>query len=104
MMASKSHVFLSWHNIEFTVPLIKNSNSNIDGSRTRVFLDIDDPRVTLLTQHNNSMRVSDSSIGISSPGRESDKSANLFNLVNNSSLASENTLGRKNPTGNDMYS
>jgi hypothetical protein len=62
LMASKRHVFLSWHDINFTVPIIKGASGTVDGRNTRMFLDIDDPRVSILTSHNNSLRVTGASV------------------------------------------
>ena len=88
LRASKNHVFLSWHNIEFTVPVKKGSNQNQDGRNTRMLLDIDDPRVSLLTSHNNSLRVTGASVfdNITSPGSRSIDGK--FNPVNTSNIVS----------------
>jgi hypothetical protein len=86
-MASKRHVFLSWHDINFTVPIIKGASGTVDGRNTRMLLDIDDPRVSILTSHNNSLRVTGASVFdniTQSPGagRLSTDGGSKFNLVN----------------------
>lgn len=73
-MASKRHVFLSWHDINFTVPITKGAATDVNGRSSRMLLDIDDPRVSILTSHNNSLRVTGASVFdniTSSPGRQS---------------------------------
>jgi hypothetical protein len=109
-MASKRHVFLSWHDVNFTVPVIKGGSGTVDGRNTRMFLDIDDPRVSILTSHNNSLRVTGASVFdniTQSPGagiRSTDGSK--FNMVNNSANISDNSGSRKtigNPA-DDVYS
>ena len=53
LMASKRHVFLSWHDVNFTVPVIKGAQGGgVNGRNHRLLLDIDDPRVSMLTSHN----------------------------------------------------
>lgn len=103
-MASKRHVFLSWHDIQFTVPVVKGGKNEVDGRNTRLLLDIDDPRVSLLTSHNNSLRVTGASVfdNLSlSPG-----SKGKFDPVNSSALVSDNSgsKGSRKIAADDVYS
>lgn len=105
MAASKRHVFLSWHDINFTVPIIKGAATDVNGRSNRMLLDIDDPRVSILTAHNNSLRVTGASVfdQISSPGAgRSSVDGSKFNLVNNS--ASDFSGSYKGPKMDDVYS
>ena len=84
-MASKEHVFLSWHDIQFSVPVIKDGGGQgVNNRNVKSLIDIDDPRVTLLTSHNNSSRNTGGSVfdGLSSTGRNSEGKFNPVNASN----------------------
>ena len=70
-VASNKSVFISWHDINFTVPVISQGNNTIKGGDQQLFMDPDDPRVTLLYSHNKEIRASNDGSSIKSgPGKD----------------------------------
>jgi len=110
-MASKRHVFLSWHDVNFTVPVIKGAQGGgVNGRNHRLLLDIDDPRVSMLTSHNNSLRVTGASVFdniTQSPGAtrlSTDGSKFKMNASGNISDNSRSLKSQGNPPADDVYS
>jgi len=60
-VASNRSVFISWHNISFTVPIITQKNNTVAGGGQQLFMDPDDPRVTLLYAHHANRTSNDGS-------------------------------------------
>jgi hypothetical protein len=55
-VASKTSTFISWHDINFTVPVLNMKSDTINGGAAYTFVDPDDPRMTTLLKHNTSIR------------------------------------------------
>jgi len=71
--ADKETVFLTWHNVCFTVPTSKQDQQNAAGS-TSNYIDIDDPRVQLITDHNKDININNTHSTISNVSKITNQS------------------------------
>ena len=53
LQATQETVFLTWHNVCFTVPMLKQDYHIANNSSLTNYIDIDDPRVQLIGEHND---------------------------------------------------
>jgi hypothetical protein len=61
LLASRDHVFLTWHDINFIVPLKKTNESN----STVGLMNLDDPRVEMIVSHQRAIQSIKSSANYS---------------------------------------
>jgi hypothetical protein len=89
-VATNKSVFISWHNINFTVPIIAQKNNTIQGGGQQLFMDPDDPRVTLLYAHNATKTSNDGSSFKS--GQDINKSLGMSKSLDNSLVSGGNSF------------